>query len=89
MPIQHCICLSILFQVIETMSYNENVSKFMSLLGPFYEVVTTEEMDQLYEKSMFITLRNLFFLFSCFHLSFLLTNYFLLILFEIKHEYIW
>lgn len=36
------------------MSYNENVSKFMSLIGPFYEIVTAEEIDQLCEKSMFI-----------------------------------
>lgn len=39
-----------LTKVIETMSYNENVSKFMSLIGPFYEVVAPEEIDQLSEK---------------------------------------
>ncbi|XP_054711407.1 acyl-CoA-binding domain-containing protein 5-like [Uloborus diversus] len=33
-------------KVIETMSYNEKVSKFMSLIGPFYEVVTADEIDQ-------------------------------------------
>ena len=41
------------------MSYNENVSKFMSLIGPFYEIVTSEEIDQLSEKSILTIFLNL------------------------------
>ncbi|KFM67517.1 Acyl-CoA-binding domain-containing protein 5, partial [Stegodyphus mimosarum] len=41
-----------LTKVIETMSYNEKVSKFMALIGPFYEVVMSDEVDSANEKKV-------------------------------------
>ncbi|GIX72472.1 acyl-CoA-binding domain-containing protein 5 [Caerostris extrusa] len=46
-----------LTKVIETMSYNEKIAKFMSLMGPFYEVVPThEEKEKWSEKSISATI---------------------------------
>ncbi|PRD25755.1 UNVERIFIED_CONTAM: acbd5 [Trichonephila clavipes] len=39
-----------LTKVIETMSYSEKIAKFMSLLGPFYEEVSSCETDTQKEK---------------------------------------
>ncbi|GFT96521.1 acyl-CoA-binding domain-containing protein 5 [Nephila pilipes] len=39
-----------LTKVIETMSYNEKIAKFMSLMGPFYEEVSSYETDTQKEK---------------------------------------
>lgn len=41
-----------LTKVIETMSYSEKVSKFMSLMGPFYEVVWPTEYNMQYEENL-------------------------------------
>lgn len=37
------------------MSYNEKISKFMSLMGPFYEVVSSDDTDSQKGKSKFPT----------------------------------
>ncbi|KAG8178446.1 hypothetical protein JTE90_016118 [Oedothorax gibbosus] len=40
-----------LTKVVETMSYNEKISKFMSLMGPFYELVSSDDADSQKDKT--------------------------------------